>query len=237
MPMPPRVSAEAVNGAAGGDAAAAVRHVLYLHGFASGAASTKARWLGERLERSGIEVSCPDFNLPDFATLTVTRMIADVGRWLEPLGDQPVAAYGSSLGALVAYHAALRYPQIERLVLLAPALDIAPSLRRGLGEARVEEWRRDGSLEVFHFGYNQPRRVNYTLFEDCGQYDPFTTPLDIPILIFQGRRDELVSPEMVERFAAARPNVELHMLEDDHQLIASLPYIWERSARFLGVEP
>jgi hypothetical protein len=40
---------------------------------------------------------------------------------------------------------------------------------------------------------------------------------------------------MVERFAAARPNVELHMLDDDHQLIASLPYIWEHSARFLGL--
>jgi pimeloyl-ACP methyl ester carboxylesterase len=148
-----------------------------------------------------------------------------------------VAAFGSSLGALVAYHAAVQYPRIERLVLLAPALDIAPSLRRGLGEARVEEWRRDGSLEVFHFAYNEPRRVNYSLFEDCGRYDPFVTPLDIPLLIFQGRRDESVSPEMVERFAATRPNVELHMLDDDHQLIASLPYIWERSARFLGVRP
>jgi pimeloyl-ACP methyl ester carboxylesterase len=212
-----------------------VKHVFYLHGFASGAASTKARWLAERLTPHGVELLCPDFNLPDFSTLTVTRMIADVERWMAPLGNERVAAFGSSLGALVAYHAAARNDRIDRLILLAPALDIAPSLRRGLGGTRVDEWQRQGSLEVFHFGYNKPQRVNYTLFEDCENYDPFSTPLNIPILIFQGRRDEAVSPEMVERFAAARPNVELHMLDDDHQLIASLPYIWEHSARFLGL--
>jgi pimeloyl-ACP methyl ester carboxylesterase len=210
-------------------------HVYYLHGFASGAASTKGRWLGERLAAFGIELRCPDFNLPDFSTLTVSRMIADVERWMEADGPGPVALIGSSLGALVAYHAAAQNRRVERLILLAPAFDIAPSLRRGLGDTKVDEWRRDGSLEVFHYGFNEPRRVNYTLFEDCEQFDPFTTPLDVPILIFQGRRDESVSPEMVERFAAERPNVELHMLDDDHQLISSLTYIWEHTARFLGL--
>jgi len=218
-----------------------VRRVFYLHGFASGATSTKARWLAERLEPFGIELQCPDFNLPDFSTLTVTRMIGDVERWMAADGEGPVALIGSSLGALVAYHAAARNvaqqarPAIDRVILLAPALDVAPSLRRGLGPARVDEWRRGGSLEVFHYGYNESRRVNYSLFEDCERYDPFTTPLDLPILIFQGRRDESVSPEVVEQFASTRPNVELHMLDDDHQLIASLPYIWEHSARFLGL--
>lgn len=227
MPLPSGLPANAVT--------TSRRHVFYLHGFASGAASTKARWLAERLAPHGVELVCPDFNLPDFSTLTVTRMIADVERWLEPLGGERVALFGSSLGALVAYHAAARNPAIDRLILLAPALDIAPSLRRGLGDERVDEWQRHGSLEVFHFGYNEPRRVSYTLFEDCARYDPFTTPLGIPILVFQGTRDEAVSPDMVRRFAAARPNVELHLVDDDHQLIASLPLVWRQSARFLGL--
>jgi uncharacterized protein len=212
------------------------RHVFYLHGFASGAASTKAGWLAERLAPLGIALRTPDFNLPDFSTLTVTRMIGDVERAVAPL-EGPVALFGSSLGALVAYHAAVGNAKIDRLILLAPALDIAPSLRRGLGGTKVDEWQRDGSLEVFHYGYNETRHVHYTLFQDCERYDPFTTPLEIPILVFQGRRDEAVSPEMVERFAASRPNVELHLLDDDHQLIASLPYVWERSARFLELVP
>jgi pimeloyl-ACP methyl ester carboxylesterase len=210
-------------------------HVYYLHGFASGATSTKARWLGEKLAAYGIELRCPDFNLPDFSTLTVTRMIEDAQRWMAADGEGPVALFGSSLGALVAYHTAAANARVKRLILLAPALDIAPSLRRGLGVETVHQWRRDGSLEVFHYGYNERRRVNYTLFEDCERYDPFTTPLQIPVLIFQGRRDESVSADMVERFAATRANVELHLLDDDHQLISSLPYIWEKSARFLGL--
>jgi len=214
----------------------ALRYVFYLHGFASGAASTKARWLAGRLAAYDVTLLCPDFNLPDFSTLTVTRMLGDVDQWLATIADERVAAFGSSLGALVAYHAAVRNPRIDRLVLLAPALDVAPSLRRGLGDSRVDEWRRDGSMEVFHYGYNEPRRVNYALFEDAEQYDPFTTPLDIPIQIFQGRRDESVSPDMVQRFAADRRNVDLHMLDDDHQLISSLPYIWTHSARFLGLD-
>jgi hypothetical protein len=38
---------------------------------------------------------------------------------------------------------------------------------------------------------------------------------------------------MVERFAAARPNVTLHMVEDDHQLLGSLDLIWDETVRFL----
>jgi surfactin synthase thioesterase subunit len=59
--------------------------------------------------------------------------------------------------------------------------------------------------------------------------------LSMPIQIFQGRRDDAVDPESVERWARARPNVELHMLDDDHQLTASVGYIWEEMTRFLGL--
>jgi len=61
--------------------------------------------------------------------------------------------------------------------------------------------------------------------------------VEMPSLVFQGRRDTVVSPSTVERWAAARPNVELHLLDDDHQLTASLPAIWEATSRFLGIQP
>jgi hypothetical protein len=54
-------------------------------------------------------------------------------------------------------------------------------------------------------------------------------------LIFQGTRDSLVDSKDVERFAATRPNVTLSLLDDDHQLVASLPRIWNDVAPFLGV--
>ena len=57
-----------------------MRHVFYLHGFASSARSTKAAFFAERLRPHGLELQCPDFNEPDFETLTVSRMLEQVDR-------------------------------------------------------------------------------------------------------------------------------------------------------------
>jgi surfactin synthase thioesterase subunit len=57
----------------------------------------------------------------------------------------------------------------------------------------------------------------------------------MPILVFQGLRDTAVDPAMVESWAKPRANVELHLLDDDHQLLASLELIWRETSRFLGL--
>ena len=57
-----------------------------------------------------------------------------------------------------------------------------------------------------------------------------------PTLIFQGRSDTSVDYRTVDAFARPRPNASLVLLEDDHQLIASLPAIWDGVATFLGLE-
>ena len=86
---------------------AGVRHVIYLHGFASSPASSKAKRFGRELAARGVGFSCPDLNEPAFDTLTVTRMLdAAAGAIAEAAG--PVALVGSSLGAFVALHAADR---------------------------------------------------------------------------------------------------------------------------------
>ena len=58
-----------------------------------------------------------------------------------------------------------------------------------------------------------------------------------PTLIFQGRRDRAVEPRSVELFARTRPNVTLTMLDDDHQLVASLPRIWSGIESLLNLAP
>ena len=55
-----------------------VMHVLYLHGFASSAQSSKAAFFRSKLSAHGVEVQTPDFNAPDFSTLTVSRMLGQV---------------------------------------------------------------------------------------------------------------------------------------------------------------
>jgi predicted esterase YcpF (UPF0227 family) len=54
--------------------------IFYLHGFASSPGSTKIRYFSERLREHGVTLVCPDFNEPDFKTLTMTRMLDQLER-------------------------------------------------------------------------------------------------------------------------------------------------------------
>jgi len=214
-----------------------VRHVIYLHGFASSPGSSKAQRFARELGLRGVGYACPDLNEPSFETLTITRML-DQARAVIEQAEGPVALVGSSLGAFVAVHAADRdrTGKVDRLVLLAPALDFGGNRLRQLGEHGIDEWRRRGTLEVFHYAMNEPRHVGFALYEDAARYDAMTLTLRQPALVFQGRHDASVSPAMVEEWCRARPNVTLRMMEDDHQLTRSVEQIWEGTERFLGLQ-
>jgi len=214
--------------------AAALMVVVYLHGFASGARSSKAAWFTERLAAHGVPTRCPDFNAPDFATLTISRMLERLDAELHSIGE-PVALMGSSLGGTLAILAADRFRErIDRVVLLAPAVMFAKPGHHLLPPERIEEWRRKGALPFFHYADNRERLLYFAFYEDSLQYDPFGAALRQPTLIFQGVHDASVDAATVEQFARNRPNVTLSLLEDDHQLLASLPRIWNDAAPFLG---
>jgi pimeloyl-ACP methyl ester carboxylesterase len=211
-------------------------HVLYLHGFASSARSSKAAFFAGRLRRHGIALRTPDLNLPDFSTLTITRMIDQVTAELDALGDEPAALIGSSLGGFVAVQVAAAHPdRVDRLILLAPALDFGGNRMRSLGGVGLEEWKRTNRLDVFHYGYGRMVGVHYDLYEDARRYDCINAVVPMPVLVYQGRYDDAVDPAGVERWAAARPNVELHVLDDGHQLTESLEEIWRGSRAFLNL--
>jgi uncharacterized protein len=208
---------------------------FYLHGFASTPSSSKAAFLASRFRESGIELRSPDFNEPDFASLTITRMIEQVGKGIEENGSSPVVLIGSSLGAFVAIQAALRWPgRVDRLVLMAPAVDLRPERLGEMGNSTLAEWKAAGSMNIFHYGRGRIMPLGYGLFEDAQRYDAMDAVLAMPTQVFQGHRDTAVDPGCVERWASARPNVELHMLDDDHQLHGSLDYIWREMERFLA---
>src|SRR5690242_10363457 len=96
MPLPARVPDSAVTD-------------FYLHGFASSSQSTKAAFFRERLAARNVPVTTPDFNEPDFTSLTMTRMLDQLGRQIAAAGDGPIALMGSSLGGTLAILAAARF--------------------------------------------------------------------------------------------------------------------------------
>jgi len=207
--------------------------VLYLHGFASSPQSSKAAFFARKFAEHGITMTVPDLNQPDFSTLTVSRMLGQVSDLLES-STGPVSLVGSSLGGFVAVHAARQHSdRISRLVLLAPALDFDGNRLSELGDRGLAAWRTSNQLAVFHYGYGRMMPVHYDLYEDARRYNAFDLTLTQPIQIFQGRQDTAVAPRTVQRWAATRPNVELHMLDDDHQLLTSLDTIWTEVEKFL----
>ena len=83
---------------------------------------------------------------------------------------------------------------------------------------------------------DRPERLNFGFYEDAEQFHPASRRLGVPMLIFQGRQDESVSPDIVQRFAQQQPTATLHMLDDTHQLKNSLDFIWRETERFLKQE-
>jgi len=219
-----------------------VASVVYLHGFASSPDSSKARRFERELAALGIGFACPNFNEPAFETLTTTRMLDQTAAAIGAAGPGPVALIGSSLGAFVAVHAAVRERMkpavdrtVDRLILLAPAFDFGGNRLRQFGEHGIEAWRRAGKIRMFHYGSNEERDINFSLYEDAARYDAFAVEIDLPVLIVQGTRDASVDPAMVARWAAGRPNADLRLVDDEHQLTASIDDIWRWSAEFLGL--
>jgi pimeloyl-ACP methyl ester carboxylesterase len=212
-------------------------NIFYLHGFASSAKSTKAGFFADRLREHGVSLHCPDFNEPDFQTLTVTRMLAQLENAMRAAGEGPTVLIGSSLGGALGVLAASRIATVDRLVLLAPAVMFAKPGHHLLPPERIEEWRRQGQMPFFHYAEQAERPLDFAFYEDTLRYDPFEAPLTQPTMIFQGLRDTSVDYRTVEQFARTRPNVTLSLLDDDHQLIASLPRIWNDVQDFLGLVP
>ena len=212
--------------------------VVYLHGFASSPLSSKATFFAERFAKAGVKFVCPDFNEPSFGTLTVSRMLQQLEKAISKLPPGEIVLTGSSLGGFVAVEAAARqvgharHP-ISHLVLLAPAVELEWDHWSELGPGGVEGWRTRGDVEVFHYALNQPARLQFGFYQDAERYHPARHRINVPMLIFQGRQDDSVSPEIVERFSKRQPDATLHLVDDGHQLKNSLEFIWVETIRFL----
>ena len=102
--------------------------VFYLHGFASSAGPPRPRTSASASRRVHVPFRCPDFNEPDFTSLTMTRMLGQLDAELADAGGaaSPATLIGSSLGGTLAILAAARFAdRVDRLVLLAPAVMFA----------------------------------------------------------------------------------------------------------------
>lgn len=203
--------------------------VVYLHGFASGPASSKARFFAAALERAGARVTVPDLAAGDFRGLTITRQLEILRH---AAGDGPINLMGSSMGGWLAALYAARQPKVGKLVLLAPAFGFNRRWPERLGPLEMERWRREGTLDTFHYGEGRTRQIGYQLIEDAALYEDFPDVRQ-PVLIFHGAQDDVVPGRYAEEFAHDRSNVRLEVVDSGHDLLNVLDGIRDQVVAFL----
>jgi uncharacterized protein len=205
--------------------------IIYLHGFASGPQSSKAQYFRQRFEQLGVEMQIPDLSEGDFEHLTLGGQL----RVVENLcAGEEVALMGSSMGGYLAALYAARHPEVSKLVLLAPAFRFASRWRSMLGEDKVEEWRRTGSLPVFHYGDKRERSVGYALLEEADQYEAYPL-VPQPTLIFHGYEDHVVPWKFSEEFARRNPQAIARIMDSGHELHNVLEEMWTEIHEFLAL--
>jgi uncharacterized protein len=202
---------------------------IYLHGFASSPGSRKARFFEERFRELGIGLEIPDLAESDFRNLTLTAQLNVIAR---VSANEPVSLIGSSMGGYLGALYAARHPEVEKLVLLAPAFSFASRWPETLGERAMEQWKRTNALKVFHYSEGREVELGYQLVEDARQYEANPDVVQ-PVLIFQGRNDTVVPPEFAVQFAERHPNARLRLLDSDHELGNVLDEMWMETEEFL----
>ena len=204
---------------------------IYLHGFASSPQSTKARYLRDRFAQSGLHLNLIDLNGGDFFHLTLTRQLQQTASAF-PSPQAPVTIIGSSFGGLTAAWLGQLYPQVQRLVLLAPAFGFLDHWLPKLGEAQMKSWQDSGYLSVYHYGEEKFLPLHYQFVDDTQQYQDDQLQRPVPTLILHGVNDEVI-PIQASRHYASRPWVELVELNSDHTLTDVMPTIGQAIQKFV----
>lgn len=207
---------------------------IYLHGFASSPNSFKANYLRDRFAESAIPLKIPNLNQGDFSNLTLTRQLEQVAREF-PGEESKITLIGSSFGGLTSTWLAEQYPQVDRLVLLAPAFEFLSHWIASLGPKRMEQWQEQGYLPIYHYGEKRDIPLSYQFIIDAKSYVEPQLQRQLPTLIVHGVKDEVIPVEASRRFVASRPWVKKVELDSDHGLADAMPEIWEAIRDFCRI--
>jgi uncharacterized protein len=207
-------------------------HIVYLHGFASSPQSRKAQFFKRQFEERGMAIDIPELDEGNFERLTVSGMLHVVGR---VVAGRTCVLMGSSLGGFVAGLYAARHPRkVERLVLLAPALQFAKRWRARFRAQELAEWQRQGWKDFYHYGRKRDERLGYSFIEDAAQFEG-EPEFPQPALILHGSRDEIVPVEMSRDYAQRHPQAKLKEFASGHEMTDVMEDLWGETEAFLGL--
>ena len=165
-------------------------NIYYIHGYQSSPNGDKGTLFKKQLSANVIKYR--DCNPEDLIISSCLRKIGEVIRY-----DKSVILIGSSLGGLLAASIAIDYSNVEKLILLNPAI-IPPN--------ESSEKHKDIPKRIFTEMYNKK------LFEKKIRAD---------IIILRGTEDEIVPDSWILNFAIFQEATVI-FLHDDHRFSINL---------------
>jgi len=201
---------------------------VFIHGFRSHCDGEKSRqlsstaslrgWHWLRFDQRGCGASGGEFT-----RFTISDAVEDLKRVLASLEAHSFILVGSSLGALIALHAALGSRQpIDGLVLVAPALRFADRLIHDhLDESALERWQRRGYRWFPDLYGGGCYRLDYGFCADALRYREPPRTLPCPVRVLHGTRDELLPLNDTLEWTARvdSPDLGLEIIDGgDHRL-------------------
>ena len=204
---------------------------IYLHGFASGPRSNKARYLRDRFAEKNINLKVLDLNQGDFSNLTLTRQIEQT-KSAFPQDNIPVTLIGSSFGALTCAWVAQQSDRVKSLVLLAPAFGFPQSWYSRMEPSQMKQWRESGVLPIYHYGEGKQIDLKYQFLQDADRYPVSKLTRSLPTLIIHGINDDVVPVRVSRDYTNNHSQVKLIELNSDHGLNDSKAIIWQEIQKF-----
>ena len=137
---------------------------IYLHGFASGPGSNKAKAFKKRFDELGISIHIPDLQQGDFENLTLTGQIELVQALIDKNKGKSFALIGSSMGGYLASLIAQTRESVQALFLMAPGFNFLNRWRKKLDISKTQ----DELIPVFHYRYNKevPLLISTNIIEN-----------------------------------------------------------------------
>ena len=203
---------------------------IYLHGFASGPGSNKAKAFKKRFDELGISIHVPDLQQGDFENLTLTGQIELVQEIIDKNKGQSFALIGSSMGGYLASLIAQTRESVQALFLMAPGFNFLNRWRKKLDISKTT----DELIPVFHYRYNKEVRLNTYLFRDAETWESLPLDRKIPTFIVHGLHDETIDIEESRNFVRKKSFCSLKELDSDHGLLSCIDSIIEDSLGFFN---
>ncbi len=203
---------------------------IWLGGFKSDMAGTKAQWLAEWARTRGQAFVRFDYSGHGrsggrFEERTISHWLSDVLAVIDRQSQGPLVLVGSSMGGWIALLAARERPErVKGLLLIAPAADfteallwasLSPDARRQIAE--TGRWERPSAYDP------EPYVITRALIEDGRRHLVMGGPIlfDGPVCILQGACDPDVPHEHARKLASLirAPDVRFDLIADgDHRL-------------------